>query len=486
MKKRKRKIKPVFIVFNVVVVLSMLLTVVSTIVVGDHYEVHTHSFYEAKQAKATLNSCSKDGVINFEGYHFSNDGELILDVTAVGKGSTEVEFLLESDSSEYSHPYKTTFYVTLTNMIIERNIRGTNFTGFRFFVIELLFILLAVEITMIISFIDCNRKANFSYQMVIYGGVSLFNALLLMFIVYKFMNNVVTTSGDVRYLIHDSGTYFLLLMTPIMLVMAISVSISNIWLMRHEGYRPVNGLGIFLSVVWLVGIVLVFFVNINSESIFFKYLIGQINTTIIYVMCYFECMIVSTSVCAYLASRYRPKEIMDYILILGCGIRDDGTLTPLLKGRVDSALNFEKEQYEKSGKHAVFVPSGGQGTDEVISEGEAMERYLLEQGIPQERIWREDKSTNTFQNFKYSYEVIKQHTDKPEEKKYAFATTNYHIFRGYILSVKNGFRALGISAKTKWYFFPNAFLREFAGLIVDKKYKHLIFMVAMVLFFILL
>ena len=51
-----------------------------------------------------------------------------------------------------------------------------------------------------------------------------------------------------------------------------------------------------------------------------------------------------------------------------------------------------------------------------------------------------------------------------------FATTNYHIFRGYILSKKHRLDAQGISAKTKWYFYPNAFLREFVGLLYDKKW----------------
>ena len=116
---------------------------------------------------------------------------------------------------------------------------------------------------------------------------------------------------------------------------------------------------------------------------------------------------------------------------------------------------------------------------EVISEGEAMERYLLEQGVPAERIIREDKSTSTFENMKLSREVVEKTDPDFVNKKTAFATTNYHVFRGYILSKKNGFEAQGISAKTKWYFFPNAFLREFIGLTVDKISAHIIFLVAL-------
>lgn len=67
----------------------------------------------------------------------------------------------------------------------------------------------------------------------------------------------------------------------------------------------------------------------------------------------------------------------DYIIILGCAIRKDGTLYPLIQGRVDHAIDFWEKQYQATGKKAVFVPSDGQGDDEIIAEAKAMERYLL-------------------------------------------------------------------------------------------------------------
>ena len=96
---------------------------------------------------------------------------------------------------------------------------------------------------------------------------------------------------------------------------------------------------------------------------------------------------------------------------------------------------------------------------------------------------KEDKSVNTFQNIKFSKEAIREHC-KEEDVKAAFATTNYHVFRRYILSKKNDFSAKGISAKTKWYFFPNAFLREFARLIVDKYKVHILAVVLMNIFYV--
>ncbi len=126
--------------------------------------------------------------------------------------------------------------------------------------------------------------------------------------------------------------------------------------------------------------------------------------------------------CLQAAYRKIPYD-KDYIIILGCAIRKDGTLYPLIQGRVEQAIDFWKKQYQSTGKKAVFVPSGGQGDDEIIAEAKAMERYLLEKGIPQELILAEDKSTTTRENMKFSKELIDAHTKK-----------RFHRIRHYKLS----------------------------------------------------
>ena len=65
-----------------------------------------------------------------------------------------------------------------------------------------------------------------------------------------------------------------------------------------------------------------------------------------------------------------------------------------------------------TGKDPVFVASGGQGADEVISESECMKRYLLSRGISEERILMEDKSVSTFEIMKFSREKILEEARK--------------------------------------------------------------------------
>ena len=152
-----------------------------------------------------------------------------------------------------------------------------------------------------------------------------------------------------------------------------------------------------------------------------------------------------------------------------------------MRGRVDRALQFEKEQHDKTGKHAKFVPSGGQGSDEVISEAESMKRYLMEQGVPEERIVKEDRSVNTLQNMAFSKKVIEGDAGSLDDVNVGFSTTNYHVFRGYTLADRIRMKVEGLSAKTKLYFFPNAFIREFIGLLWEKKFRHILFIVLLTL-----
>ena len=335
------------------------------------------------------------------------------------------------------------------------------------------------------SFIEKLRKAEYSYSMIAYGGVAFF--VFWMIFDLLFVNSAgFDYFGNFLTQVEYSGMEFITLITPLSAIFCVAVTVSNIFLMVREGFRPVNALGILFSVLMIGARALIFGV--------FWYMSGSETEIKIYnaimllgvtLLSYFESMLFSTVVCAYLASRHKPSFVRDYLVILGCAIRRDGSLTPLLRGRVDSAIKYENEQFEKTGRHAVFVPSGGQGSDEVISEGEAMKRYLLEQGVPEERILPEVRSTDTRENLLFSKEVIEG--SRPDEGyKAAFATTNYHVFRGYIMSQKAGLDAEGISAKTKWYFFPNAFLREFVGLVFDKKVNNIIIAAALVAGFVVI
>ena len=100
-------------------------------------------------------------------------------------------------------------------------------------------------------------------------------------------------------------------------------------------------------------------------------------------------MLAGAVICGLKAGSHRPPYDRDFILILGCSFRKDGTLTPLLQGRVDQAIDFWKKQRVITGKEAFLVPSGGQGQDETMPEAEAIKEYILSRHVPPEYILTE-------------------------------------------------------------------------------------------------
>ena len=394
-----------------------------------------------------------------------------------GSATLGISYDLEGDTSGERMSIEFEFNILPTGMIFD--VTGRNFTAAKFVIPLFLLIVLLTLAVLTVTFIEKLRHGDFSYSMVFYGGVILF--LLISFIVimldyplWGFENNLISFTELPLQLV-TCGKRFLMITDIPMLLLSASLAISNIWLIKKEGFRLQNALGILLGVLFIGGFFAVKLTNnyfsIEDQALFYIQL--AVNLALTFLLCYFECMLISTMFCAAASTRYKPAPDMDYIIILGCAIRRDGTPTPLLRGRVQRAFDFEKDQYEKTGKHAKFVPSGGQGCDEVISEAESMKRCLVELGVPEDRIVKEDNSVNTYQNMDFSKKVIERDCSS-ENCNIAFSTTNYHVFRGYTLAEKLGMTVKGLSAKTKLYFFPNAFIREFIGLLWEKKLKHIL------------
>ena len=130
-----------------------------------------------------------------------------------------------------------------------------------------------------------------------------------------------------------------------------------------------------------------------------------------------------------------------------------------------------------------MIPSGGQGQNESMPEAEAIRRYLVLREIPEELIRVEDQSHNTYENMANSKRIIE--AERPDART-VFATTQYHIFRSGLWGNLAGLHAEGVGAKTKWWFWPNAFMRECVGLLQNRWKQELVFLAVLIIFFALL
>lgn len=150
--------------------------------------------------------------------------------------------------------------------------------------------------------------------------------------------------------------------------------------------------------------------------------------------------------------------MVDTVIVLGCGIWPDGRPTLALAMRLDKAVEYYREN-----PHVNIIVSGGQGPNEPYPEAVAMRDYLVDRGIPEDKIINEDKSTSTRENFEFSRRLM----DIPDNKveKVIFVTNDFHIFRARILARRFGFEAYAISAPTPRVILLNSYLREFFAFI---------------------
>lgn len=153
-----------------------------------------------------------------------------------------------------------------------------------------------------------------------------------------------------------------------------------------------------------------------------------------------------------------PRHVdFDYIVVLGAGLIDGLRPTKILANRLDKAIRV----FNKSVSSCYIVVSGGQGADEKVSEAEAMHTYLIDKGIKNHQIILEDKSVNTFENMRNSFEIIKRRGGR---MRIAVVTSNFHVYRALLLCRSLDIPAIGIGAPIAFYFWPSAMIREYVAL----------------------
>ena len=318
------------------------------------------------------------------------------------------------------------------------------------------------------------KKQKYSYSIIMNLGLVIFLIINILRQINLLITNSNSTSINNLYNnTLDSFSYFAFLILPLIILLALYSIITNIVLIYKEGFKFQNILGIIFGICITLGAFASQFIFeiikninlINSNLYIKKFIDIGLNS----VLCYFYCLTLATLYCNIMAAKHKPNFDKDYVIILGSKIRKDGTLTPILQARVDKAIEFAKEQKEKSNKRIVFVPSGGKGEDEIIAEAEAMKNYLIEKGISPEDIIVEDKSKNTYQNLKFSKQKIDEDN---KDGKIIFSTTNYHVFRSGVIANNEGIDCEGMGSKTKWYFYTNALIREFIANLFNQRKQH--------------
>lgn len=154
----------------------------------------------------------------------------------------------------------------------------------------------------------------------------------------------------------------------------------------------------------------------------------------------------------------KEASVPSYIVVLGAGLNKD-KISMQLYYRLESALELSKQI-----KDVPIIVSGGQGENESLSEAKAMKLYLISKGVNESRIIMEDKSTNTYENFKFTKEKILE-VFNDNHPKITIVTNNFHMYRSKIFSENLGFKVYEYSSPSYIYLSPNFYVREFFAVV---------------------
>ena len=147
----------------------------------------------------------------------------------------------------------------------------------------------------------------------------------------------------------------------------------------------------------------------------------------------------------------------DYLIVLGEAVHGD---TPSLS--LVERLGAAKD-YLDAHPNTVVIVSGGQGSGENMSEAQAMYDWLCKNGIDSERIIKEDKAVSTYENLKFSREIINGLTDK-SDPTIAVVSSEYHLCRAKLIAKSLDMEIHTVPAHTTYFTVKlNYFIREAFG-----------------------
>ena len=122
------------------------------------------------------------------------------------------------------------------------------------------------------------------------------------------------------------------------------------------------------------------------------------------------------------------------MVILGCQVMADGDPSVLLQDRLDTALDYLEEHPDLT-----VVVSGGQGSNEPVSEARCMADVLIQGGVAEEQIRLEDQSSNTMENLVFSRELLAREGIEVGETDVLVVSNGFHLTRARMLAGRFGY-----------------------------------------------
>lgn len=131
-------------------------------------------------------------------------------------------------------------------------------------------------------------------------------------------------------------------------------------------------------------------------------------------------------------------EEVDCIIVLGAGVRADGTPSAMLRDRLEKAA----ELYEKGVSDKIIV--SGDHREVYYDEVNTMKSYLMDKGIPSEAIFMDHAGLSTYDSMYRAVNIF-------GVKSAVIVTQKYHMYRAIYDAEALGIEAYGVAAKKVVY-----------------------------------
>lgn len=133
--------------------------------------------------------------------------------------------------------------------------------------------------------------------------------------------------------------------------------------------------------------------------------------------------------------RENSSEIgeVEAIVILGCEVKDDGTLSFMLKDRLDKGI----EVYQKQINCKVIV--SGDNREKSNNETNVMKQYMIEHGVSEQDIIMDSAGFSTYDSMyrmKYTFDI----------SKCIVITQKYHLYRAIYIGNQLGIDTYGVAS----------------------------------------
>jgi len=129
---------------------------------------------------------------------------------------------------------------------------------------------------------------------------------------------------------------------------------------------------------------------------------------------------------------------IDCILVLGCGVRNDGSPSNMLQDRLTRGI----ELYSL-GASPKLLMSGDHGQDD-YDEVNTMKQIAVEAGVPSEDVFMDHAGFSTYESLYRAKEIFKA-------DKILIVSQEYHLYRALYIAEQLGIEAYGVSSDYHTY-----------------------------------